>query len=156
MLAHKASNEAHIVADVIVGKRNYFEPKAIPTIIYTNPEISLVGYTERKAIEHNITYEASIVPWLVSSKAIISNASYGITKLVFDIKTNKIIGGLIVGSEAGELIGELALSIEMCCDAEDIILSIHAHPTIYETIAIASQLYTGTVTDLLNNNTKKH
>ncbi|PHN16328.1 dihydrolipoyl dehydrogenase [Candidatus Tremblaya phenacola] len=155
MLAHKASNEAHIVADVIAGKRVYFEPKAIPTIIYTNPELALVGYTERKAIEHNISYEVSIVPWLASSKAIISNTSYGITKLIFDIKTNKIIGGLIVGSEAGELIGELSLAIEMSCDAEDIILSIHAHPTLYETIAIASQLYTGTVTDLLNN-PKKH
>ncbi|KAH0998290.1 dihydrolipoyl dehydrogenase [Candidatus Tremblaya phenacola] len=150
MLAHKAANESHIVAEVIAGKSYYFEPKAIPIIIYTQPEIALVGYTERKAIEDNINYEASIFPWLASSKAIISNSKYGITKLIFDIKTNKIIGGLIIGSDAGELIGELTLAIEMSCDAEDITLSIHAHPTLYESINIASQIYTGTVTDLLN------
>lgn len=153
MLAHKSIHEGHIAAEVIFGKKRYFDAKIIPSIIYTDPEIAWVGCNEKNAQQKNINYEVSIFPWSASGKAITADCTNGITKLIFDKKTNRIIGGTILGTHAGEILGEIALAIEMGCDAEDITLTIHAHPTLYESIALTSSIYTGSITDLLN--TKK-
>ncbi|QCI22662.1 dihydrolipoyl dehydrogenase [Buchnera aphidicola] len=151
MLAHKGVHEGHIAAEVIAGKRHYFEPVVIPSIAYTEPEIAWVGLNETQAKKENINYKVAIVPWSVSGRAIASNSSIGITKLIFNKDNNKIIGGSIVGTNAGELIGEVALAIEMGCDAEDIALTIHAHPTLYESIGLSSEIFQGTATDVLNS-----
>lgn len=150
MLAHKGIHEGHIAAEVISGLNYYFNPKVIPSIAYTEPEISWVGFTEKKSKSMGIDYETAIFPWLASGRAISSHSSSGITKLIFDKKTNRIIGGEIVGSNSGELIGEISLAIEMGCHAEDISLTVHAHPTLYETIGLAAQIYSGSITDLPN------
>lgn len=149
MLAHKGTYQGHIAAEVIYGKDHYFEPKVIPYIAYTNPEIAWVGITEKEAKQKNINFEVSIFPWSASGRAIASNA-LGMTKLIFDRDTNRIIGGSIVGKNGGELISEIALAIEMGCYAEDIELTIHAHPTLYESIGLSASIYTGSITDLPN------
>jgi len=151
MLAHKGVHEGHIAAEVIFGKKHYFEPKVIPSIAYTEPEIAWVGFNEKQAKKDNIDYEIATFPWSASGRAIASNCSLGMTKLIFDKKNNKIIGGAIVGANAGELIGEVGLAIEMGCDAEDIALTIHAHPTLYESIGLSAEVFQGTVTDILNS-----
>lgn len=150
MLAHKAIQQAHIVAEVIYGKQYYFEPKVIPSVAYTEPEIAWVGLSEKEAKNNNIDYEVSFFPWSALGRAHASNCAIGTTKLVFDKSTNKIIGGSILGTNAGELISEIGLAIEMGCEAEDIALTIHPHPTLSESICSASEVYTGTITDLLN------
>lgn len=155
MLAHKSIHEGHVAAEVISGKTRYFDPKVIPSIIYSNPEIAWVGYNEKDAQRKNIDYEVSIFPWTASGRAITSDCKNGMTKLIFDKKTNRIIGGAILGAHAGEILGEIALAIEMGCDAEDIALTIHAHPTLYESIALASSIYGGSITDLPNIKNKK-
>ncbi|MCU4137012.1 dihydrolipoyl dehydrogenase [Buchnera aphidicola (Sitobion miscanthi)] len=150
MLAHKGVHEGHIAAEVISGKQHYFEPKVIPSIAYTEPEIAWVGLNETQAKKDNIVYETAIFPWSASGRAIASNCSTGMTKLIFNKQDNKIIGGSIVGTNAGELIGEVGLAIEMGCDAEDIALTIHAHPTLYESIGLSAEIFQGTATDVLN------
>lgn len=150
MLAHKGSYEGHIAAEVISGKNHYFDTKIIPSIAYTEPEIAWVGLTEKKAKEQGIKYEIVNYPWTASGRAIASNCQDGITKLIFNKKNNLIIGGSIVGTNGGELLGEISLAIEMCCEAEDIALTIHAHPTLYESISLSTEIYTGTITDLIN------
>lgn len=150
MLAHKSMYEGHIAAEVISGKKRYFDPKIIPSIIYTNPEIAWVGYNEKDAQKRDIDYEISVFPWSASGKAIASDCKEGMTKLIFDKKTHRIIGGVVLGTHAGEILGEIALAIEMGCDVEDIVLTIHAHPTLYESIALASSIYEGSITDLPN------
>ncbi|AYN24839.1 dihydrolipoyl dehydrogenase [Buchnera aphidicola] len=150
MLAHKAIQQAHIAAEVISGKKHYFEPKVIPSVAYTDPEIAWVGLNEKEAEKNNIDYEVSLFPWSASGRANASNCNIGMTKLIFDKDTNKIIGGSIVGTNASELISEIGLAIEMGCDAEDISLTIHPHPTLSESICSASEVFQGTVTDLLN------
>ena len=155
MLAHKGMHEGHIAAEVISGKKHYFEPKTIPSIAYTEPEIAWVGLNEMQAKRENIDYKTSVFPWSASGRAIASNCSLGITKLIFNKSNNKIIGGSIVGTNAGELIGEVCLAIEMGCDAEDIALTVHAHPTLYESIGLSAEVFQGTVTDLLNFKCKK-
>lgn len=150
MLAHKGVHEGHIAAEVISGKQHYFEPKVIPSIAYTEPEIAWVGLNEIQAKKDNIVYETAIFPWSASGRAIASNCSTGMTKLIFNKQDNKIIGGSIVGTNAGELIGEVGLAIEMGCDAEDIALTIHAHPTLYESIGLSAEIFQGTATDVLN------
>lgn len=151
MLAHKGAHEGHIVAEVISGKNHYFDPYVIPCVAYTNPEIAWVGITEKEAIRNNISYEASLFSWKTLGRAVSSQCQNGVTKLIFNKKTNQIIGGFIVGVNAGELLGELSLAIEMGCDAEDLSLTIHAHPTLYESINLSSQIFQGTITDLINN-----
>lgn len=148
MLAHKSAHEGHIAAEVIAGKKYYFDSKAIPSIIYTDPEIAWVGYTEKEAKDKNINYDTATFPWNALGKAISSDCTKGITKLIFDKKTNRIIGGVVLGSHASEIIGEIALAIEMGCDVEDITLTIHAHPTLYESIALAASVYNGSITEL--------
>lgn len=150
MLAHKAIHESHIVAEVISGKNHYYEPNVIPSVAYTNPEIAWVGLNEKDAINSNIDYESAIFPWHASGRANASNCATGMTKLIFNKKNNQVIGGSIVGENAGELINEVALAIEMGCNAEDLSLTIHAHPTLGESIGLASQVFQGTITDLLN------
>ncbi|VFP88009.1 dihydrolipoyl dehydrogenase [Candidatus Erwinia haradaeae] len=150
MLAHKGIHEGHIAAEVIAGKKYYFDPKAIPSIAYTDPEVGWVGVTEKEAKEQGICYETSIFPWTASGRAIASNCGNGMTKLIFDKTTHRIIGGAVVGVNSGELLGEITLAIEMGCDAADIALTIHSHPTLHESIGLASEIFEGSITDLLN------
>jgi dihydrolipoamide dehydrogenase len=154
MLAHKGTHEGHIAAEVISGKNHFFEPTCIPSVAYTDPEIAWVGLSETEAKAKNIDYEVSVFPWSASGRAIASNSSIGMTKLVFDRITHKILGGSIIGTNAGELIGEVTLAIEMGCDAEDIALTVHAHPTLYESIGLSAEIFQGSVTDLLNVKSK--
>ncbi|QNS01924.1 MAG: dihydrolipoyl dehydrogenase [Buchnera aphidicola (Pentalonia nigronervosa)] len=155
MLAHKGMHQGHIAAEVISGRNHYFEPKVIPSIAYTEPEIAWVGVSENEAKKKNINFEICDFPWNASARAIISNSSFGVTRLIFDKNSNKIIGGAIVGTNAGELISEIALAIEMGCDAEDIALTIHPHPTLSESICLSSEIFQGTITDLFNLKCKK-
>lgn len=147
MLAHKASAEAHIAAEVIAGKKHYFEPKCIPSVAYTDPEIAWAGMTETQAKEKGIKVEKSVFPWMASGRALSVDRTEGFTKLLFDDK-HRVIGGGIVGVNAGELISEIALAIEMGCDVEDIALTIHPHPTLSESVKMAAEVFEGTVTDL--------
>ncbi|SFU52293.1 dihydrolipoyl dehydrogenase [Xenorhabdus koppenhoeferi] len=155
MLAHKGVHEGHVAAEVISGKKHYFDPKVIPSIAYTEPEVAWVGLTEKEAKEKGISYETATFPWAASGRAIASDCSDGMTKLIFDKETNRVIGGAVVGTNAGELLGEIGLAIEMGCDAEDIALTIHAHPTLYESIGMAAEIYEGSITDLPNPKAKK-
>ncbi|MCP9267626.1 dihydrolipoyl dehydrogenase [Xenorhabdus sp. XENO-1] len=155
MLAHKGVHEGHVAAEVISGKKHYFDPKVIPSIAYTEPEVAWVGLTEKEAKEKGISYETATFPWAASGRAIASACSDGMTKLIFDKESNRIIGGAIVGTNGGELLGEIGLAIEMGCDAEDIALTIHAHPTLYESIGMAAEMYEGSITDLPNPKAKK-
>ncbi|QJC36311.1 dihydrolipoyl dehydrogenase [Enterobacteriaceae endosymbiont of Donacia cincticornis] len=150
MLAHKGIHEGHLAAEVISGKKHYFVPKVIPSIAYTNPEIAWVGITEKNAIKNNLNYKNSIFSWKALGRAVSSNAEEGLTKLIIEKDSSRIIGGSIVGYNAGELLGEISLAIEMGCDIEDISLTMHAHPTFYESIGIAAEIYTGTATDIIN------
>ncbi|MGM0482136.1 MAG: dihydrolipoyl dehydrogenase [Pseudomonadota bacterium] len=154
MLAHKATHESHVAAEVIAGKKHFFEPKVIPSIMYTNPEVGWAGLTEKEAKEQGIEYDAVTFPWSASGRAIASNAQQGMTKLIFD-KNNRIIGGAICGTNAGELLGEICLAIEMGCDAEDMALTIHAHPTLHESVGLAAELKEGAITDMPNPKAKK-
>ena len=151
MLAHKAVHEGHTAAEVIAGHNVFFEPKQIPSIAYTFPEIAWAGMTELEAKKSGINYEVSSFPWSASGRALASDVSTtGMTKLIFNKDTNQLLGGAIVGENAGELLGEISLALEMDCDAEDIALTIHAHPTLHESIGMAAEIYEGSITDLPN------
>lgn len=151
MLAHKAVHEGHVAAEVIAGHKVFFEPKQIPSIAYTFPEIAWAGMTEIEAKESGVNYEVSTFNWSASGRALASDvSSTGMTKLIFNKDTNQLLGGAIVGENAGELLGEISLALEMDCDAEDIALTIHAHPTLHESIGMAAEIYDGTITDLPN------
>ncbi|EKD77077.1 MAG: hypothetical protein ACD_42C00487G0001, partial [uncultured bacterium] len=147
MLAHKASSEAHIAAEVIAGKKHYFDPKCIPSVAYTDPEIAWAGVTETHAAASSITVQKAVFPWAASGRALSIDRTEGFTKLIFD-GNKRVIGGAIVGVNAGELISEIALAIEMNCDVDDIALTIHPHPTLSESIKMAAEVFEGTVTDL--------
>lgn len=148
MLAHKASNEARVAAEVIAGKKHYFDPRCIPSVAYTDPEIAWVGVTETEAKEKGIKYGKGVFPWAASGRSLGQGRDEGQTKIIFDEETHRVIGAGIVGPNAGELIAELGLAIEMGCDAEDIALTIHPHPTLSESVAMATEVFEGTVTDL--------
>jgi dihydrolipoamide dehydrogenase len=150
MLAHKGVHEGHVAAEVISGLKHYFDPKVIPSIAYTDPEVAWVGLTEKEAKEQGIAYETSTFPWAASGRAIASDCSEGMTKLIFEKETHRVIGGAIVGVNGGELLGEIGLAIEMGCDAEDLALTIHAHPTLHESVGLAAEMYEGSITDLPN------
>lgn len=156
MLAHKASAEGRVAAEVIAGKKHFFEPRCIPSVAYTDPEIAWVGLTETLAKEKNIAYEKAVFPWLASGRSLGQGRDEGLTKLLFDPKTQRILGAGIVGPNAGELIAEITLAIEMGCEAEDIALTIHPHPTLSETIMLASEIFEGTITDLYMPKKKNH
>lgn len=155
MLAHKGVHEGHVAAEVISGLKHSFNPKVIPSIAYTEPEVAWVGLIEKEAKEKGISYEVATFPWAASGRAIASDCSEGMTKLIFDKETHRVIGGAVVGVNGGELLGEIGLAIEMGCDAEDIALTIHAHPTLYESIGMAAEVFAGSITDLPNPKTKK-
>ena len=155
MLAHKGVHEGHVAAEVIAGQKHYFDPKVIPSIAYTEPEVAWVGKTEKEAKAEGINYEVAVFPWAASGRAIASDCSDGMTKLIFDKETHRVIGGAIVGTNGGELLGEIGLAIEMGCDAEDIALTIHAHPTLHESIGLAAEVFEGSITDLPNAKAKK-
>ncbi|WAT03114.1 dihydrolipoyl dehydrogenase [Rouxiella chamberiensis] len=155
MLAHKGVHEGHVAAEVISGKKHYFDPKVIPSIAYTEPEVAWVGLTEKEAKEKGISYETATFPWAASGRAIASDCAEGMTKLIFDKESNRVIGGAIVGTNGGELLGEIGLAIEMGCDAEDLALTIHAHPTLHESVGLAAEIYEGSITDLPNAKAKK-
>ena len=148
MLAHKATYEAKVAAEVIAGLPAAFDAKTIPSVAYTDPEIAWMGVTENQAKAQNLDYEVGAFPWAASGRAIGIGRKEGLTKLLFDKESGRIIGAGMVGPNAGELIAEAVLALEMGADAEDIGLSIHPHPTLSETIAFASEMATGTITDL--------
>ena len=148
MLAHKASHEGKVAAEVAAGKPAVFDAAAIPNVVYTDPEVAWAGLTEKDAKEMDVSYKAGEFPWAASGKAAILSAGEGKTKILFDSKTKRTLGVGIVGPGAGDLIAEGALAIEMGADAEDIALTVHPHPTISETISAAAEVFTGTITDL--------
>lgn len=148
MLAHKATHEAKVAAEVCAGEKSGFEANVIPSVAYTDPEIAWVGLTETQAKEQGIEYEKGNFPWAASGRAIGNARTEGKTKLLFDPKTHRVLGGGIVGTNAGDLIAEVGLAIEMGADATDIGLTIHPHPTLSETVAMAAEVYEGTITDL--------
>lgn len=148
MLAHKATHEAKVAAEVCAGLKSGFEARVIPSVAYTDPEIAWVGLTETQAKAEKIDYETGVFPWAASGRAIGNDRTEGKTKLLFDPKTHAVLGGGIVGQNAGDLIAEVALAIEMGADATDIGLTIHPHPTLSESVAMAAEVYEGTITDL--------
>jgi dihydrolipoamide dehydrogenase len=149
MLAHKAVPEGKIAAEVIAGKKHFFDPKCIPSVAYTDPEVAWAGLTEAQAQQQGIAYGKGVFPWAASGRSLSIGRDEGMTKLLFDEKTHRVLGAGIIGSNAGELISEVALAIEMGCDAEDIGLTIHPHPTLSETVMLAAEMYEGTITDLI-------
>ncbi|RUQ89466.1 dihydrolipoyl dehydrogenase [Legionella septentrionalis] len=155
MLAHKAIPEGKVAAEVIAGKKHYFDPKCIASVAYTDPEIAWVGLTEKEAKAQNISFEKASFPWMASGRALSMGREEGITKLLFCPETRRILGAGIVGINAGDLISEAALAIEMGCDVEDIALTIHPHPTLSETIAQAAEIFEGSITDLYMPKKKK-
>ncbi len=148
MLAHKAVHEAHVAAEVIAGQKSFFDARVIPSVAYTDPEIAWVGLTEEQAKEQGIAVEKGLFPWAASGRAIANGRDEGFTKLLFDAQTHRIVGGGIVGTHAGDLIGEVALAIEMGADAVDIGKTIHPHPTLGESIGMAAEVAKGSCTDL--------
>ena len=148
MLAHKATHEAKVAAEICAGLKSGFEANVIPSVAYTDPEIAWVGLTETQAKEQDIDFEVGSFPWAASGRAIGNDRTEGKTKLLFDPKTHRVLGGGIVGTNAGELISEISLAIELGADASDIGLTVHAHPTLGETVAMAAEVYEGTITDL--------
>jgi len=149
MLAHKASHEGKVAAEVIAGHKAYFEPLTIPSVAYTDPEIAWMGLTETQAKAQGIEYEKANFPWAASGRALSIAREEGATKVLLDPKTRRILGAGIVGANAGELIAEAVLALEMGADMEDIGLTIHPHPTLSETLGFAAELAEGTITDLL-------
>ncbi len=148
MLAHKATHEGKVAAEVCAGHKSAFDARVIPSVAYTDPEIAWVGVTETEAKEQGLKHGVGKFPWAASGRALGNDRSEGFTKLIFDQATGRIIGAGIVGTHAGDLIAECALAIEMGAEAADIGLTIHPHPTLSETVAMAAEVFEGTVTDL--------
>ncbi|MFQ5983853.1 MAG: dihydrolipoyl dehydrogenase family protein, partial [Woeseiaceae bacterium] len=148
MLAHKATHEGKVAAEVAAGEKRAFDARAIPSVAYTDPEIAWVGLTETDAKREGIAYEKAKFPWAASGRALSLGRDEGFTKLLFDKDSGRVLGGGIVGPNAGDLIAEVGLAIEMGADASDIGLTIHPHPTLSETIAFSAEAYDGTLTDL--------
>ena len=148
MLAHKATHEGKVAAEVIAGLKSAFDASVIPSVAYTDPEVAWVGVTETEAKEKKLDYGKGVFPWAASGRSLSLGRDEGVTKILFDNETKRVIGAGIVGPNAGDLIAETALAIEMGCDAEDIGLTIHPHPTLSETVAMAAEAFEGTITDL--------
>ncbi len=148
MLAHKATHEAKVAAEVAAGEKSHFDARAIPSVAYTDPEIAWVGLTETEAREKGIDYEKAAFPWSASGRALSLGRDEGFTKLLFDKESGRVLGGAIVGPNAGDLITEIGLAIEMDADAADISLTVHPHPTLSETIMFSAETFEGTLTDL--------
>jgi dihydrolipoamide dehydrogenase len=148
MLAHKAMHEAKVAAEVAAGETRAFDARAIPSVAYTDPEIAWVGLTETEAKAQNIPYKKGTFPWAASGRSLSIGRDEGFTKLLFDPDTHRVLGGGVVGTNAGELISEIALALETGSDAADVGLTIHPHPTLSETVAAAADAFEGTLTDL--------
>jgi dihydrolipoamide dehydrogenase len=148
MLAHKASHEGKVAAEVAAGRKSYFDARVIPSVAYTDPEVAWAGLTESGAAAQGVAFEKALFPWAASGRSLANGRDDGFTKLLFDPHSGRLLGGGIVGSSAGDLIAEVALAIETGADAADIGLTIHPHPTLSETIAMAAEAFEGTLTDL--------
>ena len=148
MLAHKAVHEGHVAAEVAAGEKSFFDARVIPSVAYTDPEIAWVGITEDEAKAKGVAIQKGLFPWAASGRAIANGRDEGFTKLLFDEATHRIVGGGIVGTHAGDLIGEIALAIEMGADAVDIGKTIHPHPTLCESVGLAAEVFEGVCTDL--------
>jgi dihydrolipoamide dehydrogenase len=148
MLAHKAMHEGKVAAEVAAGHKRSFDARAIPSVAYTDPEIAWVGLTESDARAKGIAFKKGAFPWVANGRSLSLGREEGFTKLLFDPQTHRVLGGGIVGSNAGELISEVALAVETGSDASDIGLTIHPHPTLSETVAAAAEAFEGTLTDL--------
>ncbi len=155
MLAHKATHEGKVAAEVCAGMKSAFDASIIPSVAYTDPEVAWVGVTEEDAKRQGRKYGKGSFPWAASGRALGIGREEGLTKLLFDEETGRVIGAGIVGPHAGDLIAEVGLAIEMGCDAEDIGLTVHAHPTLSETVAFSAEAYAGTITDLYLPKDKK-
>ena len=156
MLAHKAVHEGHVAAEVAAGEKSYFDAKQIPSVAYTDPEVAWAGLTEEQCKAKGIAYEKGLFPWAASGRAIANGRDEGFTKLIFDATSKRIIGGGIVGTHAGDLIGEVCLAIEMGADAVDIGKTIHPHPTLGESVGLAAEAALGHCTDLPPVKKKAH
>jgi dihydrolipoamide dehydrogenase len=156
MLAHKAVHEGKVAAEVCAGHKRHFDAKLIPSVAYTDPEVAWCGVTETDAKAKGIPYEKGVFPWAASGKALSNGRSEGMTKLLFNPEDQRVIGGCIVGVHAGDLIAEVGLAIEMGADAVDLGHTIHAHPTLSETVNFAAEMFEGTITDLMPPKKKKH
>jgi dihydrolipoamide dehydrogenase len=148
MLAHKAVHEAHVAAEVAAGQKSHFDASVIPGVAYTEPEVAWVGVTETEAKAAGRKVSVGKFPWAASGRAIANGCDWGFTKLLFDDESHRVIGGGIVGPNAGDMIGEVALAIEMGCDAVDIGKTIHPHPTLGESIGMAAEVFEGVCTDV--------
>lgn len=154
MLAHKASHEGHAAAEIIAGHK-HIQPRCIPSIAYTDPEVAWVGLTEKEAKEKGVEYRTAVMPWSASGRALGAGRSEGKTKLIYRKENDQLLGAGIVGLNAGELLGELGLALEFGASAEDLALTVHAHPTLHETVGLAAEIASGTITDLPNPMAKK-
>jgi len=148
MLAHKATHEGKVAAEVAAGLKSGFDARVIPSVAYTDPEIAWVGLTETEVEAEGVAYEKGVFPWSASGRSLGMGRSDGLTKVLFDPATKRVLGAGIVGPNAGDLIAEVALAIEMDCEASDLSLTIHPHPTLSETVALAAEAFEGTITDL--------
>jgi len=148
MLAHKATHEGKVAAEVIAGMKSYFDARTIPSVAYTDPEVAWMGMTETEAKAQGVEYKKGAFPWAASGRALSIGRDEGLTKVLFDKQTGQVIGAGIVGPNAGELIAETVLALEMGADAEDLGLTIHPHPTLSETVNFAAEMAEGTITDL--------
>jgi dihydrolipoamide dehydrogenase len=148
MLAHKASHEAKVAAEVIAGHKAFFDARTIPSVAYTDPEIAWMGLTETQARAQGVDIEKAVFPWAASGRALSTGRDDGMTKLIIDKATRRVLGAAIVGINAGELIAETVLALEMGADAADLSLTIHPHPTLSETVAFAAEIAEGSITDL--------
>jgi dihydrolipoamide dehydrogenase len=148
MLAHKAVHEAHVAAEVAHGEASFFDARQIPSVAYTDPEVAWAGKTEEECKAQGIKFGKAVFPWAASGRAIANGRDEGFTKLIFDEATHRVIGGGIVGTHAGDLIGEVCLAIEMGCEPADIGKTIHPHPTLGESIGMAAEVFEGHCTDL--------
>ena len=148
MLAHKASHEAKVAAEVATGLKSAFDARVIPSVAYTDPEVAWVGLTERQARAKGVSIGKGIFPWAASGRSLTLGRDDGVTKVLFDEETHRIVGCGVVGTNAGELMAEAALAIEMGADAIDIGHTIHPHPTLSETFGMAAEAFEGTITDL--------
>jgi dihydrolipoamide dehydrogenase len=155
MLAHKAVHEGKVAAEVAAGQKRAFDARVIPSVAYTDPEVAWVGLTETEAKAKGVKYGKGVFPWAASGRSLSLGRDEGLTKLLFDEETDRVIGAGIVGPNAGDLIAEVALAIEMGCDATDIGHTIHPHPTLSETVNFAAEMFEGTITDLIPPK-KKH
>ncbi|HKJ73390.1 MAG TPA: NAD(P)/FAD-dependent oxidoreductase, partial [Alphaproteobacteria bacterium] len=155
MLAHKATHEAKVAAEVCAGEKSAFDARTVPSVAYTDPEVAWMGLTETEAKEQGVKYEKASFPWAASGRALGMGRDDGMTKLLYDPDTQRILGAGMVGPHAGDLVAEATLALEMGADVEDVALTIHPHPTLSETVAFAAEIAEGTITDLYMPKKKK-